>query len=925
MIHNILTMGVRGRILAFGILVVLSWLAAISVTDLRIDRSDENLISKDHPGWEIYNRMTADFGLESSLLIYARADDLWTRERLRQLEDVVIALGDLPDVTHVESMFTATNVRDKGEFVDAGPLIDYVPDNKERIAELRDDALYSPIMVGNVISTDGLGTGIAVSYKENPDDPDQGLRMYADVERVIAPLRQNFDPVFQVGSPRLMVEIDQGLFSDLATLIPVAMGILVLTTLIFLRSLTGALIPLVTSAISLLWTLGFMATFGFSLTLMTAVVPALIIVIGSVEDVHLFAAYLEGISEQEKPKRNVAIKFMARRVGLPILITSLITAIGFATNAMTDIPLIREFAITSAFAMIANLVVTVLAIPLLLLAAGPLTSSVTVVNGRPSGFIGFVVGIIETVNDRYSRWVIGITVILLIGFGTMIPDIRVTNDPMSYFETDHPFVADVNLLHDELAGVQTFSVVLESYRKDMFKTPAGLAQLAAAQAVLNNKGVYDKTISLADLLALMHQAMHKSFFKVPDSKDDIDLYLLSFQRADLEPYVTEDYSRTRILVRHNLTDSMALNTYIKELNEELGKTLGPEIRFAVSGKNLMINDVAQTLVAGQVSSLVLLLIIIFGIFSFVYTSPLAGLLAMVPNLIPVTLNFGLMGLMGLPLNPGTAMVAAIAIGIAIDDTIHLMTSYGTECKKQPDQRLAARNAIRSEAVPIISTSFGLALGFGSLTLSEFSIVAQFGALAAATMVYALLADLMIMPILLRHLRLATVWDIVALKIDREVIVGSPLFDRMTRYEVKKVVLLSDIQEIEPGADIVLQGSVTNGMYVVLEGAAMATLDDEGKKIELGNFMPGHVFGEIGFSGEGVERTATVTATEPTTVLRLDAESAQKRLRFHPRIAARLYRNIGNILGSRLSETNRRLVQASAAVLSSQSPDSDPMV
>lgn len=918
MIRNILTMGMRGRIIAFGILALLSWFAAQAVTDLRIDRSDENLISKDHPGWPVFDRMTADFGLESSLLIYARADDLWTRERLRQLEDVVIALGDLPGVTDVESVFTATNVRDKGEFVDAGPLIDFVPDTPERIAELRDDALYSPIMVGNVISSDGLGTGIAVSYQEDPDDPDQGLRMYEDVERVIAPLRNNFDPVFQVGSPRLMVEIDAGLFSDLAVLIPAAMGILILTTLLFLRSITGALIPLVTSGISLLWTLGFMAALGFPLTLMTAVVPALIIVIGSVEDVHLFAAYLEGIASQEKPKRNIAIDFMARRVGLPILITSLTTAIGFATNAMTDIPLIREFAITSAFAMIANLVVTVLAIPLLLKTVGPLKSSVATGDGRPRGFIGFVVGLIETVNDRFSGWVIGITAVLLIGFGYMISDIRVTNDPMSYFETDHPFVVDVDSLHDELSGVQTFSVVFESYRKDMFKTPEGLAQLAAAQAVLNNKGVYDKTISLADLLALMHQEMHKgdkSYFKVPETKDDIDLYLLSFQRADLEPYVTEDYSRARILVRHNLTDSMALNNYIKDLNEELAEVIGPEIRFAASGKNLMINDVAETLVSGQVSSLLLLLVIIFGIFSFVYTSPLAGLLAMVPNLIPVTLNFGLMGLLGLPLNPGTAMVAAIAIGIAIDDTIHLMTRYGAECKKQPDQRLAARNAIRSESVPIISTSVGLALGFGALTLSEFSIVAQFGALAAATMVYALMADLMIMPILLRHLRLATVWDIVALKIDRDVIVNSPLFNLMTQYDVKKVVLLSDIQEFEPGEDVVKQGTVTNGMYVVLQGAAMARLNDNGKKIELGAFKPGQVFGEIGFSGEGVERTATVTATEPTTVVRLDAESAQKGLRFHPRIAARLYRNIGNILGSRLSETNRRLVHASATASS----------
>ena len=124
-----------------------------------------------------------------------------------------------------------------------------------------------------------------------------------------------------------------------------------------------------------------------------------------------------------------------------------------------------------------------------------------------------------------------------------------------------------------------------------------------------------------------------------------------------------------------------------------------------------------------------------------------------PNLIPIVLNFGLMGYLGVPLNPGTAMVAAIAIGVAVDDTIHLMTRFGTESKRHVDEVDAVRATVRGEAVPIVSTSIALALGFGALSLSNFSIVAQFGLLAATTMIYAAVADLLIMPILLKHLRL----------------------------------------------------------------------------------------------------------------------------------------------------------------------------
>lgn len=918
MVRKLLTMGAWGRGVGFIVLAALSWLAVQSASGLRIDRSDDSLISKDHPGWSVYNRMVEDFGVESSLLIYARADDLWSPERLKQLEYVVAELGDLPGVISVDSIFTATNIRDKGDFVDAGPLVDTVPDAPERIAELKADALYSPLMVGSVISADGNGTAIGVSFESDSGDPDKDLKLFEQIEAVIDPLRKNFDPVFQVGNPRLMVEIDRGLFRDLSVLIPIAAAVLIATILIFLRSATGAIIPLVTSGITLLWTLGFMAALDIPLTLMTAAIPALIIVIGSVEDVHMISSYLEGISRQETPDRRSAIAYMARRIGLPTVITSLTTAIGFATNAMTDIPLIREFAIASAFAMIANLVVTVLVVPLLLGLVGPLKSSVSTEDGRPRGGIGKIVGLIEWIIGHHERWVVGVTAALLVGFGFMISQIQVSNDPLSYFESDHPFVRDANILHDQLSGLQVFSVILESEEEGTFRTPEGLAKLAAVQAVLEDMGVFDKTQSHADMLAVMHREMHQgdpAYFAAPENADDIDLYLLSFRRQDLASYVTEDYLRARIVVRHNLSDSMALNRHIKDLNVALGGILGPDIKVATSGKNLMINDLAETLVSGQLSSLVLVLIIILAIFSFMYTSFLAGLLSLVPNIIPVVLNFGLMGLMGMPLNPGTAMVAAIAIGIAIDDTVHLMTRYGAECRKQPDQALAARNAIRGEAVPIISTSVGLALGFGALTFSEFGIIAQFGALAAATMVYALFADLLVMPIFLRHLRLATVWDIVALKIDREVLVRCPLFDGMSRYQVRKVVVLSDIQEFAPGEVIVQQGTKTTGMYVVLQGAGMAALDEGGRRIELGRFTPGHVFGEIGFSGEGVERTATVTALEPTTVVRLDADSARKGLRHYPRIAARLYRNIGNILGERLGDANRRLANSSVAVSS----------
>jgi preprotein translocase subunit SecF len=411
---------------------------------------------------------------------------------------------------------------------------------------------------------------------------------------------------------------------------------------------------------------------------------------------------------------------------------------------------------------------------------------------------------------------------------------------------------------------------------------------------------------------MMHQEMHQgdtAFFNVPTDQEDLDLYIQTFSRDDIESFVTEDYSRARIMVRHNVSNSLELNQTLDALQTQLRGVLGERVNFALTGKNLMVNRAAEQLISGQLSSLLLVLTIIFLLFSILYTSILAGLLALVPNVIPVVLSFGAMGMLGVPLNPATAMVAAIVIGIAVDDTIHLMTRFGVESRRHLTESEATRATIRGQALPIISTSLALALGFSVLAFSSFSVVVQFGLLAAAAMIYAMVADLLLMPILLRRLRLATVWDIIALKLDRDVLIKCPLFQRMSPYQIKKVALLSHMQDFEEGEIIIKRGERSSGMYVLLKGRAQIQFDKDDLTLDIDALKPGEVFGEIGFSGEDVERIASVVAMESVSVVRLDASSTQKGLRFYPRLAARLHRNIGVILGMRLVESHHRLADA----------------
>ena len=211
-------------------------------------------------------------------------------------------------------------------------------------------------------------------------------------------------------------------------------------------------------------------------------------------------------------------------------------------------------------------------------------------------------------------------------------------------------------------------------------------------------------------------------------------------------------------------------------------------------------------------------------------------------------------------------------------------------------------------MPVLTTAVALALGFAVFGLSGFRIVAEFGLLAAGTMVYAAMSDLMLMPILLKHLRLATVWDIVNLKVDEAVLNNCPLFRGMSPYQVKKIILLSDMMEFAPGDALIRQGENSTGMFVLLAGTVDVIIERDGTEMTVDRGKPGDLFGEIGFAARDVARTASIIASSRVSAIRLDAERAQRGMRFYPGIAIRLFRNISRVLGARLVASHERLLR-----------------
>jgi hypothetical protein len=321
----------------------------------------------------------------------------------------------------------------------------------------------------------------------------------------------------------------------------------------------------------------------------------------------------------------------------------------------------------------------------------------------------------------------------------------------------------------------------------------------------------------------------------------------------------------------------------------------------LSGENLMINRSAESLIANQADSLIWVILTIFLLMTLLYQSPLAGFISMIPNVVPTVLCFGVMGILNIPLNPGTVSVAAVALGIAIDDTIHFFSRYLDECSHEPDAEKAVRNTMWAEAVPVVTTTIALALGFGILMLSNFTIVVQYGFLAALTMVIAMVCDIFMTPVLVRQFRLVSIWDVASIKLHRDVMLKSDLFSNMKPREIKKVLLMGSISKHSAGSEIFAQGSVGENMYVVLEGSVDVIRQVPGEAEHLlATLGPGDAFGELGFLG-AFERSASIRSKSDVELLALNSKTTRRALMLYPFISAKLNLSIARILGKRYIE------------------------
>lgn len=895
--------GVHHPILALLLGVVMTCLTAAGLPRLQVDMGLDRLISDVDPAKVQYDRIIKIFGSDNQTIIYFRDAKLWSLESLAALRQLHVDLASLPFVERVQSLFSANMARDANGKLLLGRVLENVTSMAD-VVRMQANATKNPLLVGNLLSkSDPSVTALVVTLREGLNEDQFDLKTFTAMEQSLDVARQKVQEVFQVGPSRISAELQQRLFGDLWRLTPLSALVLIVTLLFFWRSGLVAVIPLGVAALSLLWTFGCMGWAGIPVNIFTAMLPSLVLVIGSTESTYLLSAYLDRLEMEPEEKQRRATLFMLKHMGVPLLLNTLTTVMGFASNGFAEIAIIRDFAQVAACAIFVNGLITLMVVPMILVRFGPTTSPMVNAHSKRSRFFDRAIRFCLMVIQRAPNYVLLVFFCLCAFCVQGLLNLQVTNDPIAFFKKETPLVRQIGQIHQDLAGIKTFFITLESNQPETFKEPENIKKLVDIQQWLRFRGMFDSTLSVADFLALVNQESHGgdiAYNLVPNSREKIDQFLHIFPKELLQPFVNADFSKVNIIVRHNIGDSHTMNRLVAQLRQELIGLAGTRLTSHVVGENLLMHNAAENLIIGQIQSLGLLLVMLFILTALMFTSLKGGLVSLIANLIPIVILFGTLGLLGLPINPGTAIVAVIAIGITLDDTIHLLAKYNETRRRTTTNDQALFITMRSCLPPLLSTSLSLMLGFGVLAFSNFAIIAQFGLLAAAVMLVAVVSDLLVTPILMTRLRLVGLHQILSLRLQPDLLEKSPLFQEMSGYEIKRAILISEIYEFKQGDLLVERGGISRNMALILSGSVEVRVHRAKQERVVAVLTPGQIFGEIGFIMD-TQRSADVRALEDGELLVFSFRKMQANMKYFPRLAVKLNLNISRILGDRLVE------------------------
>jgi predicted RND superfamily exporter protein len=868
---------------------------------LGIDPSATGMLPSEGPERELYEKARRLFGSDESIIVGVGAPDVFVPEVLERVVAMTRAIERIDGVQNVLSLATALNVRTGAEGdVEVAPFLETIPREPAALEALRREALGNPIYAGTLVARDARATALLVSLERMTDQELVERRMDSQVVEAARAAAGDLE-LWVSGVPHAKSFLSESLIGELRWMLPLILLLVAAVLWISSRTLRGVVIPLVSVLLALVWTLGTLGWLGRELNLVTIIVPALILVLGFTYALHLTTEYEVEVSRPGAPAPPLAMRHTLEALWVAIVVTAVTTVAGFVSLVVNPILAIREFGLYSALGVVYTLVASLSLVPALL-AVLPRPRRVHTQSQE---------GWLEALAERVGGFAMGQRRLLIAGACAFLAvavlgmtRIRVSAEFPGNLKADNPVRLDYEVINERFGGANQMRILLETDVPEGFLEPANLRAMQSLQEWLEAQPEIGETISLADYVALLNRVLSGAREgELPETKRLVSQLMLFGASPETKRFADARYQTANVLVFTNVSSSDAIADVVSRVETRL-RELPPHLRAAVTGSAVLLNRVVDDVSWGQFTSLASAFVQIYLVLVLMFMSFRVGLLALLPNAVPIFAYFAVLGFTGITLNPSTSLVGSLALGVVVDDTIHFFARFNSEARRLADERKAAGAALRALIRPVTFTTVGLCAGFLVLTGSEQRTQAEFGILAASTFVFAWLCDVLLSPALCSGVRIVTLWDVLRLDLGREPQKEIGMFRGLSLRQARIFALMSEIRRLPAGGRLFAEGDQGEDMFVILNGELVPWVDREGRRVEFQRMGRGDVVGETGFFG--VRRTASVDALSDALLIRFDAEDLERLRRRYPRIAAVVYRNLNQVQAERLARTTLRV-------------------
>lgn len=745
--RRILIWQVRHPKIVFFVIGMISIALGSQLSRLSVKTAIYDMVIEDLAVTRQYKTFQETFGSDDIIRVVIRGDDVFQPAFFQKTAVISESLKEIQGVRRVLSL---PGIKKDIDPRDTWPL--------EKFARIsKSIALFNK----NLLSDDLKTTAITLVLGET-----------ADIHAVVAAVQSCLDRegtdlrMYQIGMPLVSQALTHYTQTDLRLILPLTFLAIALLLFYIYRNVWFLILPLLAVFLSLIWTFGIMGLTGVPFSMLTMIVPVFITAVGTAYCMHICAALTENLSKSQNRKDAVVETFM--EISLPTCLAVLTTTTGLGSLLINRITAIREFSVFAGIGMLSVLFIALTLLPAAF-AVAPVAPGGKRIGGHISKWMPRLLDFIIFINLKRQRLLFFVVAAVLAVCAVGIQLVLVETNPVAFFKDGTPVSTHFHDIYKDLSGSFPVQVVLESAEEDFFELPENVGYISAFQKRLESLAKVDKSISFADYLMLVNYVTNRyqpEYYRLPEESFEVRMLINSYKiilgQDLLDAFMNPEFSHANILLLTHLSSSREFLS-MRETVQSLAREVLPDhMTAAVTGIGTVISESSHHLVRGQINSLWLTMGIVFSIMFILFLSAKVGAVAILVNFFPVVVVFGVMGWLGIELNMATGLIASIAIGLAVDDTIHYLTRYNREFKKDLDKDRALRDTVASVGRPIIFTTLTIGIGFSLLMFSHFVPTSVFGFLMVITMLAALAGDLILLPSLMLHVELVTAWDLLRL-------------------------------------------------------------------------------------------------------------------------------------------------------------------